>query len=402
MRHKGYETRTLIGLTGPVTIRRARYASSRVKGAIYPLDTLLSLPDGDVTPSLARRALHLTTQMSLAPAQEELRVQHDVRLTDSTLDALVQQAGGVAEADRQQIIARLSALPPGIAREAQLAMEEAGPPPEVLYVSTDGVMYPTRYREKCPDHKDQNRIVYQEMKAACVFWQDRDESWHKRVLGGRDDPQQFGLSVWARAMRCGMAQAGAVVFISDGGAWCDTVAETYFPEAVRILDFYHLSEYVWNAAHGLYANAADATAWAKNCLHILKESSGHCLLKHLERSRAARVGAASARTDVSAGTNASAERSAAGPAVLGPLDTLMNYLRPRLHMTDYSDYRAKGYVIGSGMMESTCKHLVGNRLKGSGRQWHESGAINMTALNALRINREWDRFWTTKPLKRAG
>ncbi len=362
-------------------IRRARYWSSRVQRSIYPLDTLLSLPEGEVTPSLARRALHLTTQMSLAPVQEELRVQHDVRLSDSTLDTLVQQVGGVAEADRQKIIAQLSASPPGIAREDQLAMEEPGPPPDVLYVSTDGVMYPTRYREEHPEHHGQNRIIYQEMKAACVFWGDRRAGWQKRVLGGRDDPQHFGLSVWARARRCGLAQAGAVVFISDGGGWCDTVAETYFPEAIRILDFYHLSEYVWNAAHGLYADSAQATAWAQRCLHLLKESSGHCLLKHLERSRAA--------------------RSSAGPAALEPLDTLMNYLRPRLHMTDYSDYLAAGYVIGSGMMESTCKHLVGNRLKGSGRQWHESGAVAMTALNALRINREWDRFWATKPLQRA-
>lgn len=381
MRHKGYETRTLIGLNGPVTIRRVRYRSSRAKKSIYPLDAFLSLPSGDVTPSLARRALHLTTQMSLASVQEELRVQHDVRLTDSTLDTLMQQVGGVAEADRQTLIAQLSSSPPGIAREDQLALEEPGSPPDVLYVSTDGVMYPTRYREEHPHHKGQNRIVYQEMKAACVFWQDRHRCWQKRVLGGRDDSQRFGLSVWTRAMRCGLLEAGVVVFISDGGTWCNTVAETYFPEAVRILDFYHLSEYVWDAAHGLYADSAKATAWAKHCLHILKESSGHCLLKHLERSRAA--------------------RSSAGAAGLEPLDTLIHYLRPRLHMTDYSEYLAAGYAIGSGMMESTCKHLVGNRLKGSGRQWHESGAVAMTALNALRINREWDRFWTTKPLQRA-
>lgn len=367
-----------MGLTGPVTIRRARYWSSQAKRALYPLDALLRLPTGDVTASLARRALHLTTQMSLAPAQEELRIQHDVRLTDSTLDTLVQRVGGVAEADRQKVIAELSASPPGVAREDAIRVEETGPMPDVLYVSTDGVMYPTRYREEHPDRKGEKRIVYQEMKAACVFWQDRADQWHKRVLGGRDDSQRFGLSVWARAMRCGMAKVGAVVFISDGGAWCDTVAETYFPEAVRILDFYHLSEYVWNAARGLYADSRDAAAWAKNCLHILKESSGHCLLKHLERSRSARQ-----------------------PAETAALDTLMSYLRPRLHMTDYSAYKEAGYVIGSGMMESTCKHLVGNRLKGSGRQWHESGAVAMTALNAHRINRDWDRFWTTRPLQRA-
>lgn len=370
-----------MGLSGPVTIRRARYESPRAKGSIYPLDAFLCLPDGDVTASLARRALHLATQMSLAPVQEELRVQHDVRLTDSTLDTLVQKVGGVAEADRQKVITQLSAMSAGVTREDAMRVEALEATPGVLYVSTDGVMYPTRYREKHPDHKDQNRIVYQEMKAACVFWRGRADQWHKRVLGGRDDPQRFGLSVWARAMRCGMAQADTVVFISDGGAWCDTVAETYFPEAVRILDFYHLSEYVWSAAHALYADSADAMAWAKNCLHILKESSGHCLLKHLERSRAV--------------------RQSAGSAGLESLDALMNYLRPRLHMTDYSDYRAAGYIIGSGMMESTCKHLVGNRLKGSGRQWHESGAVAMTALNALRINREWDRFWTQKPMQRA-
>jgi hypothetical protein len=341
LRHKGYETRTLIGLSGPVTIRRARYRSSQAKRSIYPLD------------------------------------------------ALMQQVGGVAEADRQKVIAQLSASPPGVAREDAIRVEELGPTPDVLYVSTDGVMYPTRYREAHPDHKGENRIVYQEMKATCVFWRDRADQWHKRVLGGRDDSQRFGLSVWARAMRCGLAKVGAVVFISDGGAWCDTVAETYFPEAVRILDFYHLSEYVWDAAHGLYADSQDAAAWAKNCLHLLKESSGHCLLQHLERSRAARQ---------SAGTT---KHSSAGTATLEPLDTLMNYLRPRRHMTDYSDYRAAGYIIGSGMMESTCKHLVANRLKGSGRQWHESGAVAMTALNALRINREWDRFWTTRPLQRA-
>lgn len=368
-------------MNGPLTVRRVRYWSAKTRQSIYPLDSLLLLPSGEVTASLARRALHLTTQMSFAAAQEELRVQHEVRLTDSTLDLLAQQVGGVAEADRQKVIAELSATPPGVAREDQIGMDEVRSSPEVLYVSTDGVMYPTRYREDDPERPGEKRIVYQEMKAGCIFWQDRHPKWSKRVLAGRDDSQAFGLSVWAMAMRCGLAQSPVTVFISDGGAWCDTVAETYFPEAVRILDFYHLSEYVWNAARGMYADPKAAKAWAEKCLHILKDSSGRCLLTHLERSRAARLPAAM--------------------ETLAPLDTLMEYLRPRLHMTDYSDYLQAGYCIGSGMMESTCKHLVGNRLKGSGRQWHEHGAVAMTALNALRLNGHWHRFWTSKPLTRA-
>jgi len=69
--------------------------------------------------------------------------------------------------------------------------------------------------------------------------------------------------------------------------------------------------------------------------------------------------------------------------------------------TDYVDYRAAGYVIGSGMMESTCKQLVGQRLKGTGMQWSEPGAVAMTGLIAHRINGTWDRFWASRPLQRA-
>ena len=77
------------------------------------------------------------------------------------------------------------------------------------------------------------------------------------------------------------------------------------------------------------------------------------------------------------------------------------YVRPRLAITDYVDYRTADYVIGSGMMESTCKQLVSQRLKGPGMQWSERGAVAMTALIAHRINGTWDRYWASRPLQRA-
>ncbi len=164
-----------------------------------------------------------------------------------------------------------------------------------------------------------------------------------------------------------------------GGAWCQSIYAQYFPLAVRIIDFFHLSEYVWQAARALYPDDRQAGSWAGRCLKMLKESSGLCLLRFLQRSKATRQAADS------------------GTA----LDPLIAYLQPRVAYTDYSAYKAAGYPIGSGMMESTCKHLVGLRLKGSGRQWSEHGALAMTALNALRINNRWKSFWTTHPQRRA-
>ena len=331
--------------------------------------------------SLAKRALRLATYMSFTTLEEELRIQHDVRLSQSTLDRLMQTVGGVADRDRQTVTEQLRAAPAGLARERLVKVEETGPLPKRLYISCDGVMYPTRYRQAHPEGGDQRRIVYQEMKAGTVFWETPDGQPHKRVLGGRDDPERFGLSLWALAVRCGLLQAEEVIFISDGGTWCETVARSYFRDATRILDWYHLSEHIWETGRALYPDEAAAKRWVSKCLNTLATSGGRGLLRYLRRSRTVR---------------------AADPAAdLSSLEALIQYLAPRLAMTDYVDYRPAGYDIGSGKMEATCKQLVAQRLKGSGRQWSESGALAMTALIAHRLNGTWDSFWASRPLQRA-
>jgi hypothetical protein len=53
---------------------------------------------------------------------------------------------------------------------------------------------------------------------------------------------------------------------------------------------------------------------------------------------------------------------------------------------DYPAYRERGWQIGTGLIESTCKQLVGRRLKGPGMHWSEHGALAMTALKATDLN----------------
>lgn len=330
--------------------------------------------------SLAKRGMRLATHMGFADLQEELRYQHDVALSDTVLNRLMQQVGGVAEQDRKEVVEALRALPEGVAREEHALSQPPIARPKRLYISCDGVMYPTRYRQVEGDRK---RIVYQEMKCGTVFWQEGNNTWHKRVLSSRDDPERFGLCLWELGVRCGMLQADEVIFISDGGGWCDTVAKSHFRDGTRILDWYHLSEHIWEAARVLYADDAAAKVWASRCHGILRKSSGIGLLRYLERSRRSRSAASASSKE------------------LGASDALMGYVRPRLPITDYVEYRERGLVIGSGMMESTCKQLVGKRLKGCGRQWSESGALAMSALIGQRLNRTWETFWATRPLHRA-
>jgi hypothetical protein len=236
-------------------------------------DEVLDLPPGALTASLAQRALRLGTMMGFKELQEELHAQHDVQVTDTTLDALMNRAGAVAEAARQKALTELAQLPLGLAREQAVAVEFS--PPRRLYISCDGITHRTRYRQADPARPGQQCLTYQEMKVGTVFWQDDRQQWHKQVVSGRDDPARFGLSLWRLAVACGMLACPEVLFISDGGSWCNSVAETYFQEAVRILDWYHLSEHVWKAGRALYASEEKAAArWVADALDYLHEHSG--------------------------------------------------------------------------------------------------------------------------------
>ncbi len=90
-----------------------------------------------------------------------------------------------------------------------------------------------------------------------------------------------------------------------------------------------------------------------------------------------------------------------GPEAGEALEPLLDYLRPRLSITNYVDHRKAGNTIGSGMIESNCKQVVAKRLKGSGMQWSETGAVAMTALVAHKLNDTWNALWDTRPLQRA-
>jgi hypothetical protein len=344
---------------------------------IVPLDEALDLPSGAATPSLAKRAMRLGTRMSFAELQEELLAQHDVRLTDTTLDSVAQKVGGVAEADRQARLDELAALPRGVAREQKVTVQR--PAPKRLYVSCDGITYRTCYLEDDPENPGEKRAVYQEMKVGAVYWQDEKGRWHKRVVAGRDEPERFGLGLWELAVQCGMLTCPEVIFISDGGGWCASVADLYFKGFIRILDWYHLSEYVWKAGRALYPGKETETKrWVDDCMDHLHDSGGIGLLAHLQRCQIAR-----------------------GNQTAEAFDKLVDYLSPRLAITNYPQYRAKGYVIGSGMIESSCKQVVGQRLKGTGMQWSEEGALAMVALVSHRLNGTWDAFWASRPLQRA-
>jgi len=55
----------------------------------------------------------------------------------------------------------------------------------------------------------------------------------------------------------------------------------------------------------------------------------------------------------------------------------------------YRRFRRQGLFIGSGVVESGCKHIIGQRLKGSGMRWSLEGLHNILSLRLAVLYGPW-------------
>jgi hypothetical protein len=363
MHNKGRRCVSVISQSGPVVLERNRYRCRECGCWQTPADALVCCGNHRVTRYLARQVCQLATVEHFTRLEQLLADQHGVRLSHDPLRRLVEDVGLTAESER---------LADATAWREQSAPRRWPPPectPRRVYVSCDGIMDCTNQTEPDPRHPDQQRLIWKQMRVGCVDWQDDRERWHKRVIWGQEeDFQSFGAALYRLACRCGYRQARERIFAADGGEWCWTIHQTYFADAAGVLDWYHASEHVWSCGQQLCGE--DAAAWVHGALGLLRHQGGVGLLRWLLHQHKRLRGR---------------KRRAVGE--------LINYIQPRLDRTSYPQYRNAGWQIGTGMIESTAKQLVGLRLKGPGMHWSADGATAVTALRAQDFNGRWHSFW---------
>ena len=59
----------------------------------------------------------------------------------------------------------------------------------------------------------------------------------------------------------------------------------------------------------------------------------------------------------------------------------------------YASLKAKGYVIGSGVVEAANKVLVNQRMKRAGMRWSIEGGQNVLTFRALMMSGRFDAAW---------
>jgi hypothetical protein len=357
-------------LFGEVRVQRAYFHCRACRGGEAPWDRRLGLSARFLTPAVAQLTALAGALTSFAQAsQRTLRTMTGLRISESTVERTTEEAGARVGQLLEERVA--------FGAEQVWAWQHDAQGRTCAYVSWDA----TGVRQQGPGGAPaEGRMAY----TAMIYNPDsphdqrvRDEH-QVRYLAGFYELDELGLELRRQAAQVGWDQAQQQIALTDGGAGLEQFLRRNFPRAIRILDFWHAQEHLVELSQTLFAEDAEARqAWLSEQRHRLKHAGGGAVLKCLE-ALALQGASAAAREAHAAHTG---------------------YFRNHQSRMDYPHYRAQGWQIGSGPVESACKTVVGNRLKGGGMRWGEDGADAICHLRALYLSEptQWEAFWKEHP-----
>jgi hypothetical protein len=384
--------RRYVSIFGALNIPRTVYGTREgQKIERVPLDERLALPEGDFSYVLQDWLQRLCIKESFAEAAEALHGLLGLRIGSRTAEHMNQAMA------RDVIPFRETTAPPPAAEE--------GP---ILVVTADGKGVPMRRpptNEPKRSHRRTKGEKANKKQMACVgavysidpFVRTPEDILDEvfRELRSADRPVPVHKHVWAELSRdldgeplgakdavfCAMfdeltlrnsGDDRPVVCLMDGEHALWEAQRVYFPEAVGILDLFHVMERLWTAAHCFHAEgSAEAEEFVEDRLRDLLQGRVGYVIGGL-RQRLTKHGLRGAR----------AQR----------LTAVITYFENNREHMRYDEYLAAGYPIGSGVAEGACRHLVKDRMEGTGMRWTVVGAQAMLHLRAVYLNAQWDDF----------
>jgi hypothetical protein len=314
---------------------------------LFPLDAELGLLPGSLTPQLQASLVRLGSWMPFAHAARELGRLTGAVVSESLAARLTATAGAAYVAEQTAAVDRLERSP---------TPEPVGP--DLLQMSADGAMISLVGKQWVEVKTLALGRVVQEGEGPV---RTRELSYFSR----RAEHTVFRRLAQVETHRRGVSTAKTVVAVVDGADWLQRFIDFHRPAAIRILDFPHAVEYLTRASHEAHgAGTAQTSEWIGKQAHALKHTGPDPVLVALR--------------------------------ALPPgehRDTALAYLEPRLAHLQYPTFRAAGYPIGSGIVESANKVVVQDRLKGSGMHWAPAHVDPMLALRTIVCTDRWDEAW---------
>lgn len=380
--------RDYFSIFGKLTFERA-YFYARGQGGRSPLDEALSLPERCYSDLLMESAELLGVEGAYSKGLEVV-----ARLLGLNLSELAVETAVAEHSQKVQAY---------YAQKGSFPSAEEGP---ILVAQADGKGVPMVRREtadlKVRRGKGDKKTRKKEAIATAVYTiepyyrtpQDvvnalfkkgdlppgRPAPHHKQIfasLRGKDQAIKR-LAAWA-ARREGQHIRERVA-LTDGAEPLQKQVLAKLAGFTLVLDIIHVDEHLWKAGTALYGETdLHRPEWVEAQMLDILSSRSDQVIQRLE--------------DKAAPLQRSSQAAKA-------LHAVAHYLRRNQPYMDYADYLRRGWPIGTGVVEGTCRHLVKDRMELAGMRWTIAGAGALLALRAVNENGDWDDFHKFRRIQR--
>ncbi len=349
---------------GEMVVKRRAYVTP--DGIKVKVDEELALPKDKWLPIVLELACALGVSSEFPNSHKLFQKWTQISLTEKTLANQVEHTGNVLQT--QEFDCQCE---PDTCSQPE-STNSAPSKSDLLYVGVDGVMTPLNQKQG-----------YKEAKVGVIFWS-KD---HQKIKGQRGkirrreyvatlkSRNEFRNRVSLLYHQIATEKPTNTVVIGDGAHWIWEMAQSQFPGSIEILDFFHLSEYVWAVAKAAYPKDEQKQKdWVQLQQQLLKKSQWQTVLQNSHQLTRNKKNLIEVITD------------------------LERYLTNNQSRIDYQAYLKAGLMIGSGVVESSNRRVVTQRLKQAGMHWSKKGAEGVMALRAayLSNSNRWSSFWSQR------
>ena len=239
---------------------------------------------------------------------------------------------------------------------------------KTLYIQADGASVNTRI-------EDENGSTWKENKLGIFFsesdmYKRKDKSNiinHKEYVAYIGSVETFRILVFAKAVELKYWEYENIVFISDGATWLRNMISELFPEAIQILDKFHLIENIYEYGKFIFNDDMKKVEIFKDkILGYCYSSEYNLIQKELKKYKNIEI-----------------------PKTICNLPV---YLENNKDKIDYSTYEHNGWFVGSGAIESSNKTVVQLRLKQAGMRWSVDGANYIISLRCMYESKNWGKI----------
>jgi hypothetical protein len=364
MESRGLKTKEILTILGPVSYSRSMFTCPACNTVRYPGDEALGVVNTTRSPGLRRMMARAGSQSTFREGRDDLRIYAGINVSAKDVERVAEQIGREMEAWQGRDV---------------LPLQEAVP---VLYVSYDGTGVPMTKAElkgrrgKQSDGSARTR----EAKIGCVFTQTttdpsgfpiRDPQ-STTFVGAIETAERFGSRIFTEALRRGIDYAQQVVVLGDGAEWIRNLSDLHFPQATMIIDLYHAREHVAQLCKYLFVDEKQVIRHRIRWWTDLDQGKVEKILFEARKALPE-----DAETRKKAGTE-------------------INYLEKNKERMRYSEFRAQGFFVGSGVVEAGCKTVIGQRLKQSGMEWSLRGANAIIALRCVMKSNRFEDYWESR------